>query len=101
MKKSIALLTLAAWASVSRAGPPLATGDVPTATAGILEIYEGQQYQKNADNSLERATSTEFAFGINDRLEANFELPYLSESTTQGWGDTTIGSKYMFVTENS
>jgi hypothetical protein len=66
-----------------------------------LEIYEGRQYQKNADGTQERATSTEFAYGINDRLEANFELPYLSEETTQGWGDTTIGSKYMFVTETS
>jgi len=103
MKKSIALslLTLAGWVAVSLAGPPLATGDLPTATAGILEIYEGRQYQENADGSQERATSTEFAYGINDRLEANFELPYLSEETTQGWGDTTIGSKYMFVTETS
>jgi len=83
------------------AGPPLSTGDVPTATTGTLEIYAGQRYQENPDGTLSRETSTELAYGLNDRLEASFELPYISEEGTRGWGDVTIGTKFVFKPETA
>ena len=81
------------------AGPPLSTGDVPTAVDGTLEVYVGQRYQESPDGARSRETETEFAYGINERLEGTFEIPYVSEEGVRGWGDITIGTKYIFAAE--
>ena len=81
------------------AGPPLTTGDVPTATAGTLEIYGGQRYQESPDGTRARETETELAYGINQRLEGLFEVPYFSEENVHGWGDVTLGAKYVVIAE--
>jgi len=83
------------------AGPPLTTGDVPTAAAGTLEIYAGQRYQENPDGTQGRETETELAFGVNERIEGVFEIPYVSEAGARGWGDVTVGVKYLFVAETA
>jgi len=102
--KFIRLLTfllMVAGQTALHAGPPLSTGDVPTATRGTLEIYAGQRYQENPDGTLGRETSMELAYGLNDRLEASFELPCISEESARGWGDVTIGTKYVFKPETA
>jgi len=83
------------------AGPPLSTGDVPTATEGILEIYAGQRYQENADGTIGREMETELAYGVNERLEGLIEVPYISEEGVRGWGDVTLGGKYILLAETA
>ena len=98
----LCLFTLALGQATVYAGPPLSTGDVPTATAGTLEIYGGERYQENPDGTQDRETSAELAYGLNERLEGTFELLYISEAGgARGLGDVTIVTKYVFRAETT
>ena len=80
--------------------PPLVTGDVPTAEKNHWEIYVGTQYQKN-DSTEWEAPFTEIVYGITDRQELTFEIPYLVEENSHGFGDSVVGTKFVFVRETN
>lgn len=80
------------------AQPPLAVGDAPTADKGHFEWYLGTLYQKAGE--LERDfPSTEVVYGISNRQEFTFEIPYLLLPSGRGFGDAVLGSKFQIVPE--
>lgn len=88
-----------AFASRLEAVPPLVSGDVPTADRGRFEWYAGALFENN-DGSISRELPLmELVYGLTDRQEITFEIPWLSEHGVHGWEDAVVGTKYMFVKE--
>lgn len=82
-----------------QAAPPLVSGDVPTADKGRFEWYAGTLFENN-DGSISRELPLmELIYGLTDRQEITFGIPWLSEHGVHGWEDAVIGTKYMFVKE--
>ena len=79
--------------------PPLVSGDVPTADKGIFEWYVGTRYQSEGGSVNRQIPFTELVCGISDRQEITFEIPLLSQQGEHGFGDITLGTKYMFLKE--
>lgn len=66
----------------------------------FFECYAGVRYQESESGSVSRQLPfTELVYGISDRQEITFEIPYLSERGEHGFGDGVIGTKFMFVKE--
>lgn len=78
--------------------PPLVAGDVPTADKNHVEWFIGMRYQKT--DSIERQIPfTELVYGISERQEITFEIPYLSIDGNHGFGDAVLGTKFQFIKE--
>lgn len=104
MKKADAAVLVATVVSLmvivhrAEAVPPLVVGDVPTADKHHVEWYVGTRYQKT--DTIERQIPfTEVVYGISDRQEVTFEVPYLASQGHQGFGDAVVGTKYQFLKE--
>jgi hypothetical protein len=98
--RTISALILLAVVINTPAPPPLVTGDVPTADKRFFEWYAGVRYQESESGSVSRQLPfTELVYGISDRQEITFEIPYLSERGEHGFGDGVIGTKFMFLKE--
>ncbi|MBI5492421.1 MAG: transporter [Deltaproteobacteria bacterium] len=80
--------------------PPLVTGDAPVAEKSHVELYVGYRYQKT-DVVERQVPFTELVYGLSERQEITFEVPYLSTEGSQGFGDAVIGTKYLFLEERS
>lgn len=93
-----ALLTLTAGARLC-AVPPLVSGDVPTADKGTFELYSGVRYQSEGDSVNRQFPIVELVYGISDREEITFEIPFLSQQGEHGFGDIVLGTKYNFIKE--
>ncbi|MBI3553369.1 MAG: transporter [Elusimicrobia bacterium] len=77
------------------ATPPLESGDMPTADAGRAEFFLGTKYVKSG--AVERSIpADELVLGLSEREELTAEVPYLSVDGHHGFGDITLGTKYMF-----
>jgi hypothetical protein len=94
-----ALLTLPAGARLG-AVPPLVSGDVPTAEKGTFELYSGIRYQSEGDSVNRQLPIVELVYGISDRQEVTFEIPFLSQQGEHGFGDIVLGTKYNFIKES-
>jgi hypothetical protein len=80
------------------APPPLITGDVPTPPQGRFEWYLGFQYQDTG--SIERRLPfSELVYGLTDRWEFSIESPYLSRGGEHGFGDVSLATKFVALTE--
>ncbi|MEW6158206.1 MAG: transporter [Verrucomicrobiota bacterium] len=80
------------------APPPLITGDVPTAPQGGFEWYLGFRYQDTG--SIERRLPhSEVVYGLTDRWELSVESPYLEHENEHGFGDLTLATKWVALTE--
>ena len=79
--------------------PPLVSGDVPTADKGTFELYSGMRYQSENDSVNRQLPTSELVYGISDRQEITFEIPYLSQQGERGFGDAVVGTKYIFIKE--
>lgn len=91
-------ILLALFSKKAEGVPPLVVGDVPTADKNHVEWFIGMRYQKAA--SIERQiTFTEMVYGISDRQELTFEIPYLSLNGSHGFGDAVLGTKFQFIKE--
>lgn len=89
---------LALFSKKVEAVPPLVAGDVPTADKNHVEWFIGMRYQKT--DSIERQIPfTEMVYGISDRQELTFEIPYLSLNGNHGFGDAVLGTKFQFIKE--
>ena len=93
-----ALPTLTAGARLC-AIPPLVSGDVPTADKGTFEIYSGVRYQSESDSVNRQFPIVELVYGLTDRQEFTFEIPFLSQQGEHGFGDAVVGTKYNFIKE--
>jgi Putative MetA-pathway of phenol degradation len=92
------LIASAIVANPAAAVPPLVTGDVPTADKNHVEVYVGTRYQKT--DSIERQLPfTEIVYGLTERQEITFEIPYLSVDGQHGFGDAVLGTKYLILRE--
>jgi hypothetical protein len=81
--------------------PPLASGDVPTAEKGTFELYPGMRYESEGDSINRQIPIVEVVYGLTDRQEITFEIPYLSQQGEHGFGDAVVGTKYDFVKETA
>jgi hypothetical protein len=79
--------------------PPLVSGDVPTAEKETFEWYVGMSYQSEAGSITRQFFFTELVYGISDRQEVTFEIPFLSQDGEHGFGDIVLGTKYMVLKE--
>ena len=94
----IAFIWIVLVSQRASAVPPLVAGDVPTADKNHVEWYVGTRYQKTG--AIERQIPfTEVVYGISDRQELTFEVPYLSSQGQEGFGDIVLGTKYLFLRE--
>ena len=91
-------ILLAVFSSKVEAVPPLVAGDVPTADKNHVEWFIGMRYQKT--DSIERQIPfTELVYGISERQELTFEIPYLSIDGNHYFGDAVLGTKFQFINE--
>ncbi len=89
---------LAVFSNKVEAVPPLVAGDVPTADKNHVEWFIGMRYQKT--DSIERQIPfTELVYGVSERQELTFEIPYLSLDGNRGFGDAVLGTKFQFIRE--
>ncbi len=89
---------LAVFSNKVEAVPPLVVGDVPTADKNHVEWFIGVRYQKT--DSIERQIPfTELVYGVSERQELTFEIPYLSIDGNHGFGDAVLGTKFQFIKE--
>jgi hypothetical protein len=94
-----ATITLAGGARLD-AVPPLVSGDVPTADKESFELYVGVTYESDGDSRSRQFPADELVYGISDRQEITFEMPYLSQDSQHGFGDVILGTKYMILKES-
>jgi hypothetical protein len=101
MRKLPLVFLLSAFVSGMRlnAVPPLVSGDVPTAEKNGFELYTGFLYESDAGSISRAIPCLELNYGISDRQEITFEIPYLSTDGKNGFGDATIGTKYVMLQE--
>lgn len=78
--------------------PPLVAGDVPTADKNHVELFIGFRFQK-VDDIERQIPFTELVYGISDRQEITFEIPYLLFDGEYGFGDAVLGTKFQFIKE--
>ena len=93
-----ALITFAAGARLY-AVPPLVSGDVLPAEEETFEWYVGVRFQKESGTINRQIPFTELVYGISDRQEITFETSYFEQKGEHGFGDSTVGTKYMFIKE--
>lgn len=105
MKSKSILAILALFTSLAggvrlEAVPPLVSGDVPTAEKESFELYLGMIYEGEEDSRTRQFPANELVYGISDRQEVTFEMPYLSQDGQHGFGDVILGTKYMIIKES-
>jgi hypothetical protein len=77
---------------------PMVAGDVPTADRNHVEVYLGMRYQET--DIIERQLPfAEIVYGLTERQEITFEMPYLSVDGQHGFGDAVLGTKYLILPE--
>lgn len=106
MRRATLAALLSACSLSAQAVPPLVSGDAPTADKGHLEVWSGIHYEDDAGGVARELPTTELVYGLSDRQELTFEIPYLSLSPADGprasgFGDGTLGTKYLFLRESA
>lgn len=92
------IIQAAVWGS-ALAVPPLVAGDVAVADKNHIEWYLGTRYQK--EDSIERQVPfTEIVYGVSGRQEITLEVPYIVKEGNNGFGDATLGTKFLFLRES-
>ena len=113
MKYRIYTLTLmiaAMLAAVSphafgQSSPPLFTNNPGTPGDGKWEINIGMAFEKLRDETLYEAPVLDINYGLGDRIQLKYEIPWLfleedGAETINGPGNSEIGLKYRFLDEN-
>lgn len=96
------LCLLAAAASLQAEGsPPLITDDPGTPGNGHWEINLGVGTEKRPGSRLSELPAIDFNYGVGDRLQLMYEVPYLRLSedgapTESGLGNSAFGVKWRF-----
>lgn len=95
---AMALVAPTLWAVGS---PPLITDDPGTPGDGNWEINVGISTEKRSGSQLSELPLVDLNYGIGDRLQLNYEVPYLRLSedgspTICGLGNSAAGVKWRF-----
>lgn len=99
LTRALTLLFVVAGGMQLSAVPPLVSGDVPTADKGTFELYSGVRYQSEGDGVNRQMPFVELVYGLTDRQEITFEIPFLSQQGEHGFGDAVFGTKFIFHKE--
>ena len=100
-----ACLFAAALAAPERAaadaGPPFITNDPGTPGNGDWEINIAAMQTTVPDESLWQLPQLDVNYGLGERIQLTFEVPYVvvnqtGEPQTSGWGNANLGLKWRF-----
>ena len=82
--------------------PPMHVEDTDTPGDGTWEVNIGMDAEWDGRESAIEAPTADINYGIGDRLQLTYELPYVwlhddgASSSAHGVGDSTLGLKYRF-----
>jgi hypothetical protein len=98
----IACLLLGARAVQAQAGPPFLTNDPGTPGNANWEINLGSMQTITRGASSYQAPQIDLNFGLGDRIQLTFEIPYVlqsgsGEGVQSGWGNALPGIKWRFL----
>jgi len=107
LRKGIVVLVLVMLPRLAMAqgGPPLLTDDPGTPGNGHAELNIAMTLEKPRGESLYEAPLIDFNYGVGERMQVKFEIPWLvenatSEETQTGSGNLLLGFKWRFLDEN-
>jgi hypothetical protein len=95
-------LLLAPYAARAQGGPPYLTTDPGTPGNGNWEINLATMLTTEPGSTTTQLPLLEVNFGLGDRLQLSFGIPYVSQSTSgapqhSGWGNALFGVKWRFL----
>jgi hypothetical protein len=98
----LALLLLVPQAARAQGGPPYLTTDPGTPGNGNWEINLGTMTTKEPGNSSYQLPQLDVNFGVGERIQLTYEIPYVVQSTSgapqyTGWGNALFGVKWRFL----
>ncbi|MBW7996941.1 MAG: hypothetical protein FVQ81_10325 [Candidatus Glassbacteria bacterium] len=98
----ILCLALGAAGVYAQGGPPMLTDDPGTPGDGRLEINLAVTVEKNRGEHLLESPLLDINYGLGDRLQLKFEVPWLllkneGGKTKNGLGNSTLGVKWRFI----
>ena len=98
----IALFALASGIARAQAGPPFLTNDPGTPGNAHWEINLGSMQTIARGVASYQAPQIDLNFGVGDRIQLTYELPYILQTSTSqaqksGWGNGTSGVKWRFL----
>jgi hypothetical protein len=101
----LVLFALAPRLALAQGGPPLLTDDPGTPGNGQSELNIAFTVEKFRNESQVEAPLIDFNYGIGERIQVKFEIPWLigtesSQPTQSGLGTLLLGFKYRFLDEN-
>jgi hypothetical protein len=96
---------LASWFVVgaigahAEGGPPLLTDDPGTVETGHWEINLAWTAERSADAMHDEVPLVDINYGLNERTQLKFEMPWVAESGrgTNGFGAALAGVKWRFI----
>lgn len=95
------LVTITTLFANAQGGPPLRTDDPGTPGNGNWEINVGVTVDKRADERELETPRIDFNYGLGDRIQLKFEIPWVVqraalEPTRDGLGNSLAGVKWRF-----
>jgi hypothetical protein len=89
-------------AAYSQAGPPFLTNDPGTPGNANWEINVASMQTNGRDVSSYQIPQFDFNFGVGDRIQLTYELPYVVQTsdrqrTQTGWSNGFVGVKWRFL----
>jgi hypothetical protein len=102
MVSAVAVLLCAPRSAHAQAGPPYLTNDPGTPGNANWEINLGAMRTSSRGASSSQAPQVDLNFGVGDRIQLTYEIPYVFQSATgrptpTGWGNDYYGVKWRFV----
>ncbi len=93
---------LAPRAAQAQGGPPYLTTDPGTPGNGNWEINLGTMLTEQPGNSSYQLPQLDVNFGLGERIQLTYEVPYVVQSTSDapqhsGWGNALFGVKWRFL----
>ena len=98
----IALFLHSPGAAQAQAGPPFLTNDPGTPGSANWEINLGSMQAIARGVSSYQVPQIDLNFGVGDRIQLTYEVPYILQTTTaqpleSGWGNGYPGVKWRFL----
>ena len=96
------LLALASGSALAQAGPPFLTNDPGTPGNANWEINVASMQSLSRGVSSYQVPQIDLNFGVGDRIQLTYEVPYIIQSSTDrtrtsGWGNGYPGVKWRFL----
>jgi hypothetical protein len=93
------MLALGANVAHAEAGPPLLTDDPGTPGDGHWEMNFAWTTERAADARHDEAPLVDLNYGVGDRVQLKFEMPWIVASGrgNDGFGNAAVGVKWRFL----